>query len=974
MNNASNAQRTRSTPTDSIASEADALSSSLPSSLHARPLRLPIVAIGASAGGLEALELFLSGVPSDSGMAFVVVQHLDPMHKDILVDLLARATSMPVLQIGERMRVAANHVYVIPPNRDLSIMHGDLQLIAPAAPRGLRLPVDFFLRALAADQHADSIAVILSGMGSDGTLGLAAIRAGGGAVFVQAPDSAKFDSMPRSAIDAGLADVIAPPQELAGHILAHIARARAANPIHAADAMDAFGTIGAIGAEADLALAERQALEQIVVILRAQSGHDFSFYKKSTIYRRIERRMGLHQLVRIADYAEYVRSNPQETQLLFKELLIGVTSFFRDAPVWEQIETGVIPALLAAHPEGAALRAWTPACSTGEEAYSLAIAFRATLERLKPNAHYSLQIFATDLDSDAIDRARAGVYPHNIGADLSEAHLRRYFVHNEDGYRVCKDIREMVTFAPQNLVMDPPFTKLDLLTCRNLLIYLEADLQKKLLPLFHYSLRPGGFLVLGSAETVGAASDLYTAWPGKTRIYQRRESGPRADPVDFPASLYGRARKGQAEAAQGSPPGPALSSIANLQSLTDSLLQQRFSPAAVLTTDKGDIVYISGKTGKYLEPAAGKANLNVFAMAREGLAGALNEVFARVVREQGSQQIKNLRVGGGAAPLTVNVEVHSLQEPAPLRGMVLIVFADQPAGMPARAPRKGQLDGAQAERMDAMTQEMQQSREELHRAREEMQTSQEELKSTNEELQSTNEELQSTNEELTTSKEEMQSMNEELQTVNHELSAKVDELSQASDDMKNLLNSTDIATLFLDDEMRIRRFTNRVTAIIKLIPSDAGRPITDLVSTLSYPGLADDAREVLRSLVFREVQVSAQDGRWFTVRIMPYRTQDNRIDGVVITFIDISAAKTLEHALRLSDERFRVASKQQMEDRIGQARVLLQQGAGIDLDASGAAQALDALLRQARVALDSGPDDGPEPGAPAGQAAQDQSP
>ncbi|WP_374709635.1 CheR family methyltransferase [Massilia scottii] len=581
-----------------------------------------------------------------------------------------------------------------------------------------------------------------------------------------------------------------------------------------------------------------------------------------------------------------------------------MTSFFRDPPVWEQIETEAIPALLAAHPQGAILRAWTPACSTGEEAYSLAIAFRDTLERLKPEARYTLQIFATDLDSDAIDRARAGEFPGAIASDVSESRLRRYFVQHNGGFRVCKEIREMVTFAPQNLVMDPPFTKLDLLTCRNLLIYLEADLQKKLLPLFHYSLRPGGILVLGSAETVGAASDLFSAWPGKTRIYQRRESSPRTEPVDFPASIYGRSRKGlgvpipTASAAQ---PGSS-----NVQTLIDSLLQQRFSPAAVLTTDKGDIIYISGKTGKYLEPAVGKANLNIFAMAREGLAGALNEVFARVVREQGSQVLKGLRVGGDGGALLVNVEVHSLQEPPPLRGMILIVFSDQPAAR-AKTPRKGQLAGAEAERMDAMTQEMQQSREELQRAREEMQTSQEELKSTNEELQSTNEELQSTNEELTTSKEEMQSMNEELQTVNHELSAKLDELSQASDDMKNLLNSTDIATLFLDEQMCIRRFTNRVTGIIKLIPGDAGRPITDLVSTLNYPSLAEDAREVLRSLVFREVQVSALDGRWFTVRIMPYRTQDNRIDGVVITFIDISSSKTLERALRLSDERFRIA-------------------------------------------------------------------
>ena len=849
-----------------------------------------IVGIGASAGGLEALELFLSGVPADSGLAYVVVQHLDPQHKDIMVELLQRGTPMPVVQISDRLRVQPGHVYVIPPNRDLSILHGVLHLLEPAAPRGLRLPIDFFLRSLAADQQANAIAVILSGMGSDGALGLGAIKERGGAVFVQDPASAKFDGMPRSAVDTGMADMVAPANTLAARIIAFLRH----TPV-------------LVAADVDFDEPDHDALDKIVVLLRAQSGHDFSSYKKSTIYRRIERRMGLHQLASLADYVRYVRANPHEAQLLFKELLIGVTSFFRDRPVWDQIETEVIPALLAAHPEGGTLRAWTAACSSGEEAYTLAIAFRATLDRLKPQAHFALQIFATDLDSDAIDKARAGHYPHNIAADVDEARLRRYFVQTEHGYRVCKEIREMVTFAPQNLVMDPPFTKLDLLTCRNLLIYLEGDLQRKLLPLFHYSLRPGGILVLGSAETVGAASDLFTAWPGKTRIYQRRESSPRSEPVDFPASIYGRARRGVSEPVASAGAAPA--GMANVQTLTDALLQQRFAPAAVLTTDKGDIVYISGKTGKYLEPAAGKANLNIFAMAREGLSGALNEVFARVVREQGQQQVKALRIGGADSTLVVNVDVVSLQDPAPLRGMVLIVFSDQPPGAPAKGARKGQLGGAEAERMSAMTHEMQQSREELQRAREEMQTSQEELKSTNEELQSTNEELQSTNEELTTSKEEMQSMNEELQTVNHELSAKVDELSQASDDMKNLLNSTEIATLFLDEHMCIRRFTNRVTAIIKLIPGDAGRPITDIVSSLDYPALADDAREVLSSLVFREVQVGAHDGRWFTVRIMPYRTQDNRIDGVVITFIDISAAKTLERALRLSDERFRMATE-----------------------------------------------------------------
>ncbi|MFL6656614.1 MAG: chemotaxis protein CheB, partial [Massilia sp.] len=851
--------------------------------------KFSIVGIGASAGGLEALELFFKGIPANSGMAFVVVQHLDPTHKDIMVELLQRNISMPVLQASDALAVQPNHVYVMPPNCDLSILRGVLHILEPSGARGLRLPIDFFLRALAVDQRAHGIGVILSGMGSDGTLGLRAIKENAGAVFVQEPASAKFDGMPGSAIAAGLADMIGPAGALGGMIASYLSHA----PL-LTNAPDTSVT------EMD-----HSALDKVILVLRAQSGHDFSLYKKSTIFRRVERRMGLHQLASIADYLRYLRESPQEAQLLFKELLIGVTCFFRDPAVWAQLAADAVPALLARYPEGATLRAWTPACSTGEEAYSLAIIFREALDRIKPGARFSLQIFATDLDTDAIDVARTGIYPANIAADVSEERLQRFFIQEDDHYRVSKEIREMVIFAPQNLVMDPPFTKLDLLTCRNLLIYLEGDLQKKLLPLFHYSLKPGGILTLGSAETVGVATELFAPWPGKTRIYQRRETAVRVDSVEFPTAVYGRARGHATEAAHGISTAPI--GGPNLQALTESLLLRRFSPAAVLTTDKGDIVYISGKTGKYLEPATGKANMNIFAMAREGLASALNEVFAKAVRERSCLTLDELKVGTNGGTVLVNVKVQCLSEPVGLAGMVLIVFTDLPTPPPEPPTNRDQLASVESERMNALAQEVQQSREELQMAREEMQTSQEELKSTNEELQSTNEELQSTNEELTTSKEEMQSMNEELQTVNHELTAKVDELSQASDDMKNLLNSTDIATLFLDEQMRVRRFTNRVTGIIKLIPGDAGRPVTDLVSMLDYPALADDAREVLQTLVFREMQVSARDGRWFTVRIMPYRTQDNRIDGVVITFVDISAAKTLERALRMSEERFRIA-------------------------------------------------------------------
>ena len=865
-------------------------SSPVPETPDTPATAFPIVGIGASAGGLEALEQFLGHVPPASGLAFVVVQHLDPNHKGILVELLQRATLMPVVQISDRLRVMPGHVYVIPPNRDLSILHGVLHLLEPAAPRGLRLPIDSFFRALADDLQDKSIGVILSGMGSDGTLGLRAIKEKAGAVFVQDPASAKFDAMPRSAIDAGLADVVAPAAELANLIAAYI------DHIPLLIARPAL----------DLADHDQSGLEKVVLMLRSQTGHDFSLYKKNTLYRRIERRMGLHQLSKIADYVRYLRENPEEATLLFKEMLIGVTSFFRDPEVWEQLKAEVIPALLAGHPAGGTLRAWVTACSTGEEAYSLAIAIREAQEQVKPTAHHSLQIFATDLDKDAIEQARIGAYPANIAQDVSEQRLDRFFVQEERGYRVAKEIRDMVIFAPQNLVTDPPFTKLDLITCRNLLIYLETKLQKKLLPLFHYALNRDGILLLGNSETAGADTGLFAALSGKTRLYRRSEAAQQPGLVDFPAVFANhRSSTGVAAAPALHPAHPA---AANLQALTEALLLARFSPAAVLTTGQGEIVYISGKTGKYLEPAAGRANLNIFAMAREGLAGALNTDFARAVRSNTAITMRDLTVGTNGGSQAVEVTLQPLSEPAALRGMVLVVFADivtppisQGSGeVLGEASGKATRDGAQRERAQLATlrQALQQSHEELQTAREEMQSSQEELKSTNEELQSTNEELQSTNEELTTSQEEMQSMNEEMQTVNHEMAARLTELERASDDMKNLLNSTDIATLFLDAQLKVRRFTTQTASIIKLIPGDVGRPVTDLATELDYPQMAEAAREVLRSLVFNQRDVTTRNGRWFTVRIMPYRTQSNRIDGVVVTFTDITVSKALEATLR----------------------------------------------------------------------------
>ena len=846
------------------------------------PEAFPIVGIGASAGGLEALEQFLGHAPKDSGLAFVIVQHLDPTHKGIMPELLQRCTAMTVEQVRDRQPVRPNRVYVIPPNKDLSLLRGALHLFEPGATRGLRLPIDFFFRSLAEDQKERSVGIILSGMGSDGTLGLRAIKEMAGVALVQEPATAKFDAMPRSAIDAGLADIVAPAEVLCERLLAYLQRTPLAAP----------------AAEPVLDEPDQSSLDKVVILLRTHTGHDFSLYKKNTLYRRIERRMRLHQLDKIAHYVRFLRDNPAERELLFKDLLIGVTSFFRDPPAWVQLRDPILPRLLAQHPEGGMLRAWVAGCATGEEAFSLGIAFKEALAQLCPPRAYTLQIFATDLDADAIAKARQGLYPENITADVAPEQLRRFFVHEENGgYRIGKDVRELVTFAPQNLVQDPPFTKLDLLLCRNLLIYLTPELQRKLLTLFHYSLNPGGVLFLGPAETVGSPSDLFVPLDGKWRFYQREPRAAPVRPADFPAWL--------APVAAGETPTEPRAALAatSLQVQTDQVLLQRFAPAAVLINRQGDILYISGRTGKYLEPAAGQVNWNLFAMAREGLRERLPPSCQQALRRQPSEAVtqRGLRVKTNGDYQTVDLTVQALDEPAALRGLLMVVLADAPAPADKKRGKTGPRAAASLSK-DQLEEERQTLRQELVILREDMQTSQEELKSANEELQSTNEELQSTNEELTTSREEMQSLNEELQTVNAELQAKVNDLTRTNDDMKNLLNSTDIATLFLDGALNVRRFTTQASKLIKLIPSDVGRPITDIASDLLYPALEVDVAEVLRTLVFVEKAVATQDGRWFNLRIMPYRTVDDRIDGVVVTLMDITWPKTLEMELRQARE------------------------------------------------------------------------
>ncbi|MEO8617708.1 MAG: chemotaxis protein CheB [Luteolibacter sp.] len=836
-----------------------------------------IVGLGASAGGLEALEVFFKKMPVDSGLAFIVVQHLDPTHEDMLPDLLQRDTAMPVCRIEDRMKVVPNHVYVIPPNRDLSLLHGVLYLIEQVSGPGPRLPIDFFFRSLAEDWREWGIGVVLSGMGSDGTLGLRAIKEQCGAVFVQDPKSAKYDSMVQSAIHEGLADVIAPVEELPMQILDYVNLG--------------FRPVFAVpeGAKED-----SSDLEKIMILLRRQTGHDFSVYKRSTIWRRIERRMTLHHLTAMADYVRYLRENPQDLEILFKEMLIGVTEFFRDDLVWESLKNEVFPELIRSRPDGGVLRAWVAGCSTGEEAYSMAMVFLEAKENVKPNHRISLQIFATDLSEDAIERARCGVYPQGIVKNVSEERLQRFFTADSNHFRVSKEIREMVIFAHQNVVSDAPFTKLDLLSCRNLLIYFIADLQKKLLPLFHYCLNPKSVLVLGNAETVGNAGDLFIPLSSKARIYRRLETPVQAGIMRFPLVFkhpVGRLHPSHGMATSLAAP------VMDLQVLANDFLLRHYTPVAALVTDTGDILYIHGKTGRFLEPAAGQANWNIFAMAKESLNHALFEAFHRAVRKKEVVTVKGLQMGTEDRETCVDITVHPIEEPSALLRMVLVVFSEIPVISTVGIKGHPKSGTAKSIELAEMTSNLRASQEELQVLREEMQTTGEELKSANEELQSTNEELQSMNEELTTSKEEMQAMNEELQVVNQDLMVKVRDLSRTNNDIKNLLSGTDIATLFLDSNINVRWFAPQMTDLINLVQSDIGRPITDLVSQLDYPDLAKDTREVLRTLIVKDREIPTHDGRWFAARIMPYRIDEKMIDGLVITFLNISERKNLASEL-----------------------------------------------------------------------------
>ncbi len=873
----------------------------------------PIIGIGASAGGLAAFEAFFSAIPEEHepGMAFVLVQHLAPDHKSILADLIQSYTHMPVFEVVDGITVQANCVYIIPPGRDMAFLAGRLQLFEPVKPRGHRLPIDFFFSSLARDQQERAICIILSGTGSDGTEGLRAVNSGGGMVMVQTPDSAEFNGMPLSAIGTGLVDYQLLPTEMPAQILAYTAGA-------------VYPTLAASTWRAQ----DDNALQKIFILLRDQTGHDFSKYKPGTIHRRIERRLAANHLEKIDIYLNYLQKNSSEVETLFHDLLIGVTGFFRDPPAFKALEESVIPKIFSGKAAGGTIRVWSPGCSTGEEAYSLAILLQEGLEKLKTNL--KALVFATDIDSQAIATARAGVYPASIADTLTPERLARFFTLEPGGstYRIHKNIRELLVFSEQNIIKDPPLSKLDLISCRNLMIYMGGDLQKKLIPLFHYALNPGGFLFLGSSETVNDFSHLFVTLDGKMKLYRREadvQGAQRADHGHFISSLAAR-HKGLPGAVK-----PVSAGKLSLRELTEQALLRQVAPTGALVKSNGDILYLHGRTGMYLEPAPGEIGVNnILNMARKGLrrdlTAGLNEAVMEkkivkrpglLVKTNGNFAAVNLTICPLASrPVpAVDVQDRMSENGDPTATTLFLVILEE--ALPFNVSQGQQVDHMDGEEEIAGAGDSEGRREnariatlrqELWAQEEYLQTANEEFKSTNEEMQSVNEELQSTNEELETSREEMQSINEELATVNCELQNKVADLSRANNDMNNLLAGTGIATIFLDNDLCILRFTPNVTGIINLIESDIGRPLSHMFSNLvGYQRLPEDTRTVLDTLIPNEIEVQAKEGSWYILRIRPYRTLGNVIEGLVLTFVDITGPKKAQEALHTANDLLRLA-------------------------------------------------------------------
>jgi two-component system CheB/CheR fusion protein len=844
--------------------------------------RFPVIGMGASAGGLDAFEKFFKNMPWDPGAAFILISHLSPDQKSLMPDILQKYTKMKVYQIEDGMVIRPNCIYVIPPNKDAILKDGTLRLIDPYISKGIRHPIDVFFRSLADDQKEKAICVILSGTGTEGTLGLKAIKAESGIAIVHKPESAAYDGMPASAIATGLVDYISTPEEMPGQILAYLKKSfrRVRMPM-----------------EAEIVPTDN--LYTILAIIREHTGHDFSDYKTSTIKRRIERRMLIHNIEDISSYVRYLRENPKEISTLFKEFLISVTKFFRDPEAFEFLEENSVPELCKNRPSSSPVRVWVVGCSTGEEAYSIAIIFKEYME--KHALDCAVQIFATDIENDSIDNARSGVFPESISVDISEERLKKYFTKEKNFYRIKKPLREMIVFSVQDVIKDPPFSKIDLICCRNLLIYVNAKLQKRMFSTFHYSLSRDGVLFLGTSETIGEFSNLFSVIDRKWKVYRRLGEEGHVPHRDFD---IGTATIG------GYTPYRAARTGKNEETLLPGAIQQMlldsYAPTCIVVDERMQIRYFHGKTGRYLEPSEGVASLNAMDMVREGLKNRLYMAIqnARQKNQDVYHESVQVKTDGDYVPITLIVK--PLYQ-SPMKDWAVVLFEEEKPPKANVPVRKKSYTEKEAKKLIAQLEnELKNSKQSHQVTIEELETSNEELKSMNEELQSSNEELQSANEELETSREELQSLNEELTTVNAELRDNIQEQTKATDKINILLSSLDLPIVFLDNDFKIMQFTPQAAKVINLIDRDIGRRLSDISTKILDKDLDMDAREVLKSLNPKEVEVHSANGTCYLMKITPYQTGENVTGGVILIFVDTSEITRLrldeQHAREYTEE------------------------------------------------------------------------
>jgi two-component system, chemotaxis family, CheB/CheR fusion protein len=834
----------------------------------------PIVGIGASAGGLDAFSHLLQPLPQDTGMAFVLIQHLAPEHASLLSEILTRTTTMTVHEVQDGMEIRPNCVYVIPPNTRMTFDQGCLKLQPRQRTRGKHMPIDEFFQSLAANRSHQAIAIVLSGSDDDGSLGLAAIKAAGGITFAQDPQSAEFGKMPQNAIATGCVDFVLPPEGIAQELL-KISRHPYIQPLAAA----------AVIPEVDTNI---EGLSQIFALLRNSMGVDFTHYKQGTIRRRIMRRMVLQNLDRLDDYVQYLQEHAAEVEDLYHDILIHVTSFFREPDTFESLKTTVFPSL--AQSSNAPIRVWIPGCATGEEAYSIAISLLEFFDNrmVKP----TIQIFATDISEIAIEQARLGIYPQTALTEISPERRRRFFVAVEGGYQISKAVRELCVFARQDLTSDPPFSRLDLISCRNVLIYLEPILQKKIMPIFHYALKPMGFLMLGSSESIGDFSDLFAIADKKNRIYSRKLAPMRLN-FNFMNSYAPIDR-----VIPGTPPATEVWSDSNLAQAADELVLERYAPAGVIVNSDLEILQFRGQTSPYLEPAPGKASLNLLKMARAELALELRAAIHRANQRGTAVHKTGLQLQVGEDRLTVSLDIIPFNQAGVDNHYFLVLFSSNRADQPAIETHSIAIDPSKPPQQQALEQEAARLQQELTTTKEYLQSiieaqeaSNQDLKVANEEILSSNEELQSTNEELETAKEEIQATNEELSTINEELSSRNTQLNQVNSDLHNLLSSVNIPILMLGGDLRIRRFTPLAESLFNLISTDLGRPFSDIRHNLVVSQLETLAVTVMDTLNSYEQEVQDSQGRWYSLCIRPYKNTDNQIDGAVISLIDIDALK-----------------------------------------------------------------------------------